>query len=286
MVSTKPAAAHMSELAGALGTLEFKNGSVGRAKKLFRLGAIEPGDNMVAQLQWASRQHLGSLREGLLRQSLTFEARAAAFQLKKQWSSAVESCSEWLRDEPFSIRPANTGSFLAAELLHDYERSIEFCEYGRIANPNDFGLLNNQAFSLAGLNRIEPAKEFLAEAYLRVRTPQERIIAIATEGMIEFRNGNADLGATRYQQSIDEARRLKHGALALAAFVHYVAEACRTSDFLSNEEKETISRIFEGPKISESIRDLYSARLAPFLTRANSAGSADRPSRILETLVM
>src|SRR4029079_9832900 len=103
---------HISELAGALATLDYKNGSVARAKRLFKLGSVEPSENMVAQLQCAHKQQLTGPREDLLAGSLAYEARASAAASKKMWAEAVHQCRLWLDDEPFSVRPANTGSFI------------------------------------------------------------------------------------------------------------------------------------------------------------------------------
>ena len=61
---------HLSELAGSLATLELTSGNVSRAKKLFRQGAIEPNDNVVAQLHWASQKKIVEFRPELLKNSL------------------------------------------------------------------------------------------------------------------------------------------------------------------------------------------------------------------------
>ena len=45
----------LSELASALGTLEMKAGKVRHSKRLFRSALMDPTDNTVAQVFWATR---------------------------------------------------------------------------------------------------------------------------------------------------------------------------------------------------------------------------------------
>ena len=47
---------HITELAGALATLELEAGRDRKARQLFRLSLADPTDNSVAQAQWASRR--------------------------------------------------------------------------------------------------------------------------------------------------------------------------------------------------------------------------------------
>lgn len=255
----------LSELAGSLATLEFGHGNVSRAKKLFRIGAQDPNDNVVAQLHWASRNKIVEFSEDLLNRSLTFEARAS-FELKnKNWQAALGHAEDWLVDEPFSVRPAWEGSYLAVTLLGDAQKSIEFCSAGLTANPDDFCLLNNMAFSHAMAGDIEQATQFALKAEGRIGDVDEKITLKATRGAIHFRNGNTDAGTNSYLEAIELAIKERRRELAQQASVHYFTECARVGNFLSISEANQIRALMEDKRISENVRDIYNAVLKPIL---------------------
>ena len=79
------------------------------------------------------------------------------------WKGVVAASMDSLLDEPFSSRPAVLGSFAAATGLEDYGLAVNITGNGLIANPNELGLINNLAFSLA-LNKPHEALKELQTA--------------------------------------------------------------------------------------------------------------------------
>lgn len=256
---------HLSELAGSLGTLEFGSGSVSRAKKLFKKGAADPNDNVVAQLQWAAQNKIVEFQPELLKRSLTFEARATFARKEKKWSVALVHCADWISDEPLSVKPARLGSYIASALVQDYQKSIEFCELGLVANPEDFTLLNNLAFSRAAIGDLLSAAKCLDKALLCTKTKGDEVTALATKGMIAFRQGRNDDGAELYERAIDLARESKLYFLAQLALVNYFCEIAVAGNFLSSQEVQEILNFMNNKGIAEEVRDVYVARLEPNL---------------------
>jgi tetratricopeptide (TPR) repeat protein len=256
---------HLSELAATLATLEFESGNVSRAKKLFKKGAVDPNDNVVAQLQWASQNKIHEFRPEFLERSLTFEARASYAKKEKRWKDALAHCSDWLQDEPMSSRPAILGSYVASEMLQDYERSIRICEAGLRANPLDFTLLNNVAFSHAAIGNFEIARRFLERAFLRKVSKEEEVTFLATSGMIKIRQGQSEAGFADYNNAIELAMSEKLYMLAQLATVHYISELALFGSFLSSKEIEEVSNMMEDKRIIDEVHDIYLARLKPLL---------------------
>lgn len=277
---------HLSELAGSLATLEFGSGSVSRARKLFKRGATDPNDNVVAQLQWAAQNKILEFRPELLERSLTFEARAAFARKEKKWKEVLLHCADWINDEPLSPRPATLGSYIASALLQDYHKSVEFCELGLVANPEDFTLLNNLAFSCGALGDLQSATKYLDKALLCVKTKADEVTALATKGMIAFREGRTESGTELYNRAVELARENKLYGLAQLAVVHYFCEVAGIGNFLSAQEAQAISNLMNNKRIVEEARDVYDARLAPTLLSQKVEESAqNRIGNILPNIV-
>jgi tetratricopeptide (TPR) repeat protein len=277
---------HLSELAGSLATLEYNSGNVSKAKKLFRIGSVDPNDNVVAQLHWASKNRILEFAPEMLDRSLTFEARTLFASREKKWSEAVRHAEEWLMDEPFSTRPAVEGSYIAISLLQDAHKAIEFCEVGLVANPDDFSLLNNLAYAFGITGDLEQARAFAQKAELHTKGPADRITSRATRGAILFAAGNHQDGAQEYHTAIEEALALKNRELAQHATVHYFTQCAKGGNFLSVQEAEEIRTLMEGKGIAPSVRDIYEMTLKPILPREIKFRGSDFPiTPLLEKLV-
>lgn len=125
---------------------------------------------------------------------------------------------EWLDDQPFSSRPVILASYVASVCLEDYVMAIRLTERGMKTNPESFVILNNYAFAsaLAGY----PAQGLDAFARINGETlnPSDRIIWLATSGLLQYRVGNIEEARQLYRAAIDDAHRQrdrKKRALAL-----------------------------------------------------------------------
>ena len=218
---------HVSELASALGTLEFLDGSMNKAKKLFRKSLIQPTENSIAQAGWASRRKQGSIHfdDKYLQIPNTFEAGSRIYYHNSLWEDAIQQCTKWQFDQPFSSRPYGYGSYIASVALEDYSRSRQFAEQGLFANPLDFTLMNNLACSLIKNNDMEGArKNILAMQKLQSLSDKEKLVLQATKGLWEFRNGNVEDGRKFYTDALSRARKIKDRRLIASASIFYALE--------------------------------------------------------------
>lgn len=196
-----------SELAAALATAELRSGKDRQAKKLFRLGLVDPNDNTVAQAEWASRRLNGvHPTENQLSIRTSFEARAWHNFHAARWTESLNECRSWLADERYSVQPAVMGSYVAASLLEDYEEAIEIASEGLRANPTDSTLLNNAAFALARMGRTDEAATYLDRADPGETDPAIRAALAATTGLVAFRRGSPERGRTLYLQALEMAQ--------------------------------------------------------------------------------
>ena len=221
---------HISELAAAVATVELGAGSVKKSRRLFGQSLEQPTENSIAQAGWASRRNESiPLAEEYLTRPHTFEARSWSFYAKGRWKAVLEECAQWRDDQPFSSRPCVQGSYVAAVAVEDYGASARFAEYGLVANPKDFMLLNNLAFAQINRRDVGGAEKTLARIDRLPQSEQDRAVLYATRGLWEYRRGNRDRGRDLYAAARSEARKMQSTdggrRFALASFFQAVEEA-------------------------------------------------------------
>src|SRR6185437_1032011 len=98
-----------------------------RARKHVRQSLTAPTENALSQAFWI-RDELAvnvQIENSMLTLKGAFEARVRSALEGKRWSTAIANCRRWLGDEPFSIRAATEGSYIASSLLWSSETSLE-----------------------------------------------------------------------------------------------------------------------------------------------------------------
>ncbi|MHB8087954.1 MAG: hypothetical protein ACYDH2_06845, partial [Anaerolineaceae bacterium] len=197
---------HLSELSSAIGTVDYINGSMKIAKKMFQFSLIDPTENSVAQSMWAKRKNISIDNTIAINQTpKIYEAIVCKSFFECQWDTLIYYAKKWNADEPFSSRPAEMGSFAAADGKEDYQLAELFCRSGLIANPTDPTLINNLAFSLINQNRIEDAETILNSIKNNVVTRSTEVAIKATEGLLNFRKGNLEIGKNKYLEAMSIA---------------------------------------------------------------------------------
>jgi tetratricopeptide (TPR) repeat protein len=232
---------HLSELASALGTLEMEAHGGREARKLFKKALLEPTENSVAQARWAFHT-MGApeLDPAYLVEKESFEAHAWASFYSAIWDSALSASCKWLSDQPFSSRPAVLGSYVAAVWAQDYLEGVRLARVGLQANPGEPMLINNLAFGLASLNKLDDAGKTLEQ--LRNRSVEVEVMHLSTSGMIEYRRGRPEAGRTMYLQAIEKASspglaRLRARACVFMAIEEKHANTLERSKYRELAEK-------------------------------------------------
>lgn len=242
----------VGELASALATVDLGSGDVRRARRLFGRSLQRPTENSVAQAGWASRHISGvPLHEEHLRVPRTYEAHAWQFYVAQQWDRAVQNCQSWLRDEPYSKRPAIMGSYLAALMLDDYELSASVAKAGLRANRSDVLLLNNLTVALLILGRKEEAElEFAKIDRGDSDADTHRITLTATEGLLRFRTGKIQEGRMLYENAIaaSATENQKQHALAL---IHLCREEMIAGTLRVEQTYKRAVQACEGQNVAE-----------------------------------
>jgi len=195
-----------------------------------------PTENSIAQATWMANEEKGlEIPEQLFGVPSAFEAQALHHYYRADWVPALDAALEWQNDEPFSILPAIMGSHLAAA-MEDYGLSEQMARQGLMANPHEFIMLNNLAFSLASNNQPDEAARLFRTVDPRHLSQRYKIFYFATLGLIRYRQGDCDGGRIFYQQ-----------AIAQASSDHAEQERATALLFLAKEELRTHSA--DGPRL-------------------------------------
>ncbi|MEJ7891849.1 MAG: hypothetical protein WKF94_04355 [Solirubrobacteraceae bacterium] len=241
----------LSELAGALSTLEIHGGSARRAKRLMAQALLEPNENTIAHGQWAST-HLSGLVIPRAQLRVSSEALARRHADQGAWAKAVASSWGWLNDQPFSSGPAEFGSYQAS-VGRDFASGADIARAGRQANPGEFLLSNNLAFCLINLgapDQLDEAKALLSPFAFADLNPDDRATWLATTGLLQYRTGNPDVGRKLYRRAIEHDRSSHFTATALILFA---AEEIRAG---SSEAESVLREALEASELSDRPQDV------------------------------
>ncbi len=217
---------HLSELSSALATLEVEAGNIRRCRSLVGQSLETPSENAIAQAAWIQRQFGAMSLDEQYASKLadSFEANAWNFYRRSEWNLALENSQKWLADQPFSSRPAILGSYLASVAMGSYGRAASIARAGRMANPNDFTLLNNLVFSLCKDEKCSEADEYADLVDENSLSPDDMTVWLATRGLLAFRAGNIQNGKSQYETAIRRAALAKDDLRWALASLFYIQE--------------------------------------------------------------
>jgi tetratricopeptide (TPR) repeat protein len=195
----------LSELACALGTVELRRGEFGRSRKLFTDALTDPSDNSVAQIAWASPTLGLEYDRDTLSTPTAWEARAIAAHRDGRWKMAIDEAQMWIRDQPFASRPAALASYEASK-GGMFELGASLARGALEANPDEFILLNNAAFCLLSMGRVDSAITCLARINERELSDDERVTFDSTHALLLYRRGEYERGRATYLEAINTCR--------------------------------------------------------------------------------
>ena len=238
-------AIHVSELAAALATIEMTRGNRRKARVLFRRSLKDPTDNAIAQAAWAVRRDGGSMDPLYVNRLGSFESDYWYYVQDGQWKKAIESCMMWQDDEPYSSRPGIQGSFVAAVMLDEFGIGERFASTALRANPDEFLLLNNLAFSLIGAGRTSDAGKVLDRLKRTNPVGKEAAVFNATRGLLEYRLGRKEAGGKAYADAHTMATARGDRRLAAMVLVFHAIELSRQCSGEAEMMREEALRALE-----------------------------------------
>src|SRR5439155_17862893 len=98
----------------------------------------------------------------------------------------------------------------ASVVRDDPELALQFANLGLSTKPKDTLLLNNKAVALALLGRPQEARETIQLIQRPDLKDGMEATYIATQGMIEYRLGNPEIGRILYEEAREVTRRQRN----------------------------------------------------------------------------
>lgn len=244
---------HLSEMEGALGSIELSSGAHKKSRKHFLNSLIQPTENSVAQAVWGrAKGHHFNFSDNMLDFPCAYEAKTLQYMEKARWDDAADQCDLWRKDEVFSSRPAEIGSYIAAVALGDPARGEDFCRSGLFANPASVTLKNNLTVCLCEQDKTNDANKVFESIRFSTLDEREKMSFVATLGLLKFRIGRYAEGRGLYEHAIGWLRGHGDSRGAALALVHLaneerVAETGRAEKIL--RRADNLIRIAKQPEL-------------------------------------
>lgn len=234
-----------SELASSIGTVELLNGSHSKSRDFFNKALINPNDNSLAQVEWASnKDSLIEVDPSKFSVQLNFEALTLDSFHKSKYDEALNNAAKWFVDMPFSKRPITFASNLASTVMKEHKKAISFLDAGLKNHPHDPILLNNIAYSLSLDNKPKDALEHLDKiSKSEVLTDSTEVCILATRGLAYFRMGKPEIGREYYLKAIEATKDKNLKDLNFVAILNYVREEIRYNPIELNDFIELANKV-------------------------------------------
>lgn len=214
----------ITELAGAIGTLELMGGRRKKARDYFRQSAIDPTGNALAQAEWVSPSfgYEFVTTDSLASKTEAEEANVIRLFSQEKLREVPDVCQRWSNAEGYSIRPYEIASS-ATTVTGDHAQTVDFAQRGLKIQPDSGILLNNYAFALTHLGEFNKAESALQ----RIGRNDDIVwlISRANRGLLAMRHGKPEVGLTLYMEAVNGFLRKPNARAADVARIYLAREA-------------------------------------------------------------
>ena len=238
----------ISELSSAIATLEFANGALKNSRKLFDISLYDPTDNSLAQAEWARSKSLdiNADKNNIEKVSNNYEANTIASVNQDKYNDALFYSTLWIKDIQYATSPIMYASHIAISLVQDLDISEQILHIGLASNPSDPTLLNNLAYVYALSDKVEKAEQCIIRANSNKSIPESTKLCLsATQGLLEFRKGNPDLGRILYSDVINQTKNANYPELNWSAIINYAREEIQINSEYASSAIDAVKQITE-----------------------------------------
>ncbi|TGG94859.1 hypothetical protein E4656_00045 [Natronospirillum operosum] len=196
---------YASDLNAALGSIEFKSGSVKKAKKYFNDALSRPSENVNSQYAWLQYKYGFEVGGYPVVEKLSIEADVNMLYKKMEFKLCRDKLLDLYRFQPFTDAPLVDAGYISMLSLEDPNFVVE-TSVGRIPLTHmGFGELNNlvvaklmlEDYSDLGLH-LEILKRKCIDG-----TDADKAVYLATCGMSKIKLGDVGLGEELYEGAIN-----------------------------------------------------------------------------------
>ncbi|MDR2083744.1 MAG: hypothetical protein LBP67_01960 [Bacteroidales bacterium] len=220
----------LSELNIAIATLECNSGNLKKGKKYIAESLFGINENTLAQIQYLSKKNDINFLPDQFNIPCKFEVDAWYNYYNHNYVEAADQSEKWFNFHPFSTRPIVLNSYIQGTILNKHKEAVDIINRSLLLSPTNSILLNNKAFSLAKLDKIDEARECINKigSALEDGFDQDDFNVLkATMGLIEYRSGNQKDGNRLYNESYEYFKRNNEYTLEARALFFWSLEEAK-----------------------------------------------------------
>lgn len=252
----------LSELCGTMGMEELENAAYNKSRKLFNQSLIAANDNSFAQAQWVNQnRHLDLVFPNVPINRSFKEALCYEKFFSRDYKAALKYAQDWQDEMPYSQKCVVFGSNISTTFEKDYKTSIKLLETYLQTNKRNKAALNDLAYACALNNETEKAQlnVNLAIREMDANHPVPADICLAaTQGLIYFREKDAQQGAEYYETAISACEKIRRDDMKYSATLNYAREILLFENSEANREK--VHNMIKGIPAAEDGTELHELR--------------------------
>ncbi|KMQ74403.1 tetratricopeptide repeat protein [Marinobacter subterrani] len=213
-----------SDLAASLGTVEFKNGNIKKAKEFFRSSLAFPSENATAQYGWLHHKYGFTIDNSNPDNYRSIESQVNELYVNSDFLACRSKLMDLHRFQPFTEAPLTDAGYISLLGLDDPQFVVNLSSNRISRETMSFGELNNLIVAKLMLNDFSGIEDdilVLKEKCQRDTASDQRGIFMATAGMFMFKINNYDEGRFLYESAIEHfGNRNSMKAVALAKYFY------------------------------------------------------------------
>jgi hypothetical protein len=246
----------LSELNSTIATIECNHGNLKRGKRYINNALEDPNENALAQIQFLAKKNDIVFSPQQFDIPCRYEADAWNYFYSYNYVEAATESQKWFNFHPFSTRPAILNSFIRGTFLDQHEEAISIIDQSLKLSPNSSMLLNNKAFSLAKIGKVDEARECIGRIDsqdLNDFDNTDITVLKATSGLIEYRSDNPIEGNRLYKEATEYLKAKKDFVLEARALYFWSLEESRFNPIEAEKIKAEANTLAHKYKIQEVI---------------------------------
>jgi tetratricopeptide (TPR) repeat protein len=245
----------LSELNATIATIECNYGNFKKGKKYIREALEKPNENTLAQIQFLCNKSNIPFPTQSFNVPCSFEANTWNNFYTFQYREAITESQNWFDFHPFSSRPVILNSYIKQTIFDEHDGAIAIIDKYLKFEPGNSALLNNKAFSLVKLGKIDEAKKCIYKI-INPNNSQfddtDQNVLRATLGLIEYNSGNPDGGNNLYKDAVDSFKRDRNFSLVARALYYWSEEEKLINPINAEKLRREAEFLVEKYKIQET----------------------------------
>ncbi|MEH0687903.1 hypothetical protein H4F17_02315 [Vibrio cholerae] len=196
-------ASRISELLACIGTIDIKNGSIKKGKKLVNQALVSPSENVISHISWLNHKHKVNIKNAN-HNSISLERNINDLYSKGNFKECRSELMKMYNFQPYSSASISDAGYLSIVALQDMN-FVKLISENRVPKSHmGFSELNNLIVAKMLSNELDDIHRDIELLRKKVDATDVQTVATfnATCGMLFFSIGNIETAQQYYDESI------------------------------------------------------------------------------------